>query len=323
MTFTEQVRVGALAFLIATPALAQSRSAVDIASARALFNDGIELRKKGDLKGALEKLRAAHALGNTPITGIELCRTHAALRQPVEAREVCLGVGRIPQSSQETARSQEARAEAPRIAEAERAKMATLRLRLTGVAPGAAPTVTVDDAAVPTAALGQPRTVDPGAHVITAKAEGPESRTTFEVTEGETRDVELAVLPPADTHARPAPVVRTEEAPSPSGRSYALPITLLAVGGAALLVGAVSGLVASADKSDLASLCTDKQCGREYHDELSTAKVWGNVSTGMFIAGGVLAAGGLVVLFLHASKPRHARIAPTIGLGSVGLHGSF
>src|SRR5690606_27203790 len=71
-------------------ALAQ-RTAQDIESARQLYNQGIELRDKGDLRGALDKLRAAHALGNTPITGIELCRTYAALRQPVEAREVCLG----------------------------------------------------------------------------------------------------------------------------------------------------------------------------------------------------------------------------------------
>ena len=75
-------------------ALAQ-RSAADIESARQLYSQGVDLRDKGDLKGALEKFKAAHALGNTPITGIELCRTHAALAQPVEAREACLGVGRI------------------------------------------------------------------------------------------------------------------------------------------------------------------------------------------------------------------------------------
>src|SRR3954462_3241663 len=78
----------------ASPAFAQ-RSAADIETARQLYNQGVDMRDKGDLRGALEKLKAAHALGNTPITGVELCKTHAALAQPVEAREVCLGVGRI------------------------------------------------------------------------------------------------------------------------------------------------------------------------------------------------------------------------------------
>ena len=99
-----------------SPAYAQ-RSATDLESARQLYNQGVQLRDMGDLKGALEKLKAAHALGNTPITGLELCKTHAALVQPVEAREVCLGVARIPPLAGETPRSQDARSEAGRIAE--------------------------------------------------------------------------------------------------------------------------------------------------------------------------------------------------------------
>src|SRR5689334_14406679 len=108
MTSTRRARVFASAlFLVAlgttTGARAQ-RTAADIESARQLYNQGIELRDKGDMKGALEKFRAAHALGNTPLTGIELCKTHAALKQPVEAREICLGVARIPPTAQETSR---------------------------------------------------------------------------------------------------------------------------------------------------------------------------------------------------------------------------
>ena len=148
---------------LAVPGVAHAqRSAQDIESARQLYHQGLELRERGDLKGALEKLRAAHALGNTPITGIELCKTHAALRQPVEAREVCLGVARIPVLAQETARSQEARTEAGKIAEGERAKIGTLRIKITGVPAGWDPTVTVDGAVVPPAALHEPRAVNPG-----------------------------------------------------------------------------------------------------------------------------------------------------------------
>ena len=123
--------------LTAAPAAAHAqRTAADLESARQLYNQGIELRDKGDTKGALEKFRAAHALGNTPLTGIELCKTHAVLKQPVEAREVCLGVARIPPLAQETARSQEARSEAARIAEEQRPKIGALRLDIKAVPQG-------------------------------------------------------------------------------------------------------------------------------------------------------------------------------------------
>ena len=62
----------------------------DLAQARELRNQGRELRAAGDLRGALAKFKAAHAVGQTAVTGIELARTHAALGEIVEAREVCL-----------------------------------------------------------------------------------------------------------------------------------------------------------------------------------------------------------------------------------------
>ena len=129
------------------------RSASDIETARRLYNEGIELRDNGDMKDALAKFRVAHALGNTPITGIELCKAHAALVQPVEAREVCLGVARIPPMPQETARSQDARGEAGRIAEEQRPKIGALRLTIKGVPEGREATVMVDGFAVSFAAL--------------------------------------------------------------------------------------------------------------------------------------------------------------------------
>src|SRR5688572_18180165 len=187
----------ALGFTVAPGSALGQRTAADIESARQLYNQGIELRDKGDMKGALEKFRAAHALGNTPLTGIELCRTHAALNQPVEAREVCLGVARIPPLAQETPRSQEARNEAGRIAEEQRPRIAALRLKITGVPAGREPTVTVDGVAVPAAALGEPRAVNPGTHVVTARVgTGAETRATLDAREGETKDLELAVQPP-------------------------------------------------------------------------------------------------------------------------------
>ncbi|HSO33522.1 MAG TPA: hypothetical protein VLT33_13405 [Labilithrix sp.] len=322
------------ALIAGSPAYAQ-RSATDIESARQLYNQGVQLRDMGDLKGALEKLKAAHALGNTPITGVELCKTHAALVQPVEAREVCLGVARIPPLAGETSRSQDARSEAQRIAEEQKAKMAMVRLRITGVPAGREATVTVDGAAVPAAALGEARAVNPGRHDLIAKiGKGAESRSSFDLAPGETKEVTLPVQAPPP-EAEPVVPPGGRDRPPPPQRSNGLATAGFIVGGVGVAIGSVAGLVAISGKSDLDKKCVpDKQCGTDQHDALDSAKLWGNVSTASFIIGG---AGLLVGLYATLTAPKTtgqvaaprsvARLKPTVtpdlGPGGVGIHGSF
>src|SRR5262249_44422469 len=119
-----------------SPAQAQP-TAADLETARALFREGQELRARGELSEANDKPRAAHAAGRTPITGLELARTHEMLGQLVEAREVALDVARIPVASDETERSAEARAQAAQLADALRPRIPDLTVRVTGAPPDA------------------------------------------------------------------------------------------------------------------------------------------------------------------------------------------
>lgn len=329
----------------AAPAFAQ-RSATDIETARQLYNQGIDLRDRGDLKGALEKLRAAHALGNTPITGVELCKLHASIAQPVEAREVCLGVGRIPPLAGETSRSQEARNEAARFAEEMRPRIAIVRLHVTGVPPGRAPTVIVDGAPVPLAALGEARAVNPGRHELVARVgQGPETRSQIDLAPGEAKDVSLPVTAPPDAiEPAPGPVYP----PPPGGgerprreRGSGFATAAFIVGGVGVGVGAVTGILALSGKSELDDKCTGKICGADDHTALDTARMWGNVSTTFFVIGG---AGLLVGLYAtltapqapsqgalpKASAPRANEkhtgalsVVPAVGPAGVGIHGAF
>ena len=333
-----------IALATTAPAFAQ-RSATDIETARQLYNQGIELRDRGDMRGALEKLKAAHALGNTPITGVELCKTHASLAQPVEAREVCLGVGRIPPLAGETPRSQDARNEATRIAEDMRPKIAIVRLHIMGVPPGREPIVMVDGAPVPNAALGEARAVNPGKHDVSARVgNGPETRSQVDLAPGESKDITLPVTAPAQEAppAQPYPP-QGGERPPPRERSNGLQTAGLIIGGIGLGVGAVTGIVALSDKSDLDKKCTDKICGVPDHDTLDSARRWGNVSTTFFIIGGV---GALLALYATVNPPRssaasasgasapalpperkpalrHVSVTPDFGPGGVGIHGAF
>jgi hypothetical protein len=304
---TSSKRFALALFLVSGVAQAQ-RSAQDIESARQLYNQGIELRDKGDLQGALEKLRAAHALGNTPLTGIELCRTHAALHQPVEAREVCLGVSRIPKG-----------------------KIAGLRIKVTGVPAGAEPIVMVDNAKVPPAALGEPRAVNPGAHQVSARVgSGVETKATIETKEGETRDVELIVRPPdpgtvaAEPHheaPRGSPPPKEEKKEK---KVNSLATVGLGIGVTGVLIGSIAGLVAIGKESSLEDKCVSKLCGEDLHDDLDSARNWAGVSTAAFIIAGV--AFGAALISYAASPSASARTKPkslNIAFGGTGFHGSF
>lgn len=330
--------VALLAFGWGAPALAQ-RSAADIESARQLYNQGIELREHGDLKGALEKFRAAHALGNTPITGLDLCKLHAALGQPVEAREVCLGVGRIPVAAAETARSQQARTEAASVAESVRPSIAGVRLRLQGVPVGREPVVVVDRSLVPSAALGELRAVNPGMHEISVRVgNGPETKANIELREGESRDIDLVVQAPPESApvaaappASPAqPQAMQPAAEPPKKKRNGLATAGWITGGVGVGIGAIAGLIAMSGENTLDDHCIDKICGQSDHPELRSARTWGTLSTVFFVIGGAGLGTGIIATLTHdsgsstnAKQPSRPTVTPVLGLGGAGVHGTF
>ncbi|MGA2451387.1 MAG: hypothetical protein ABTD50_22245 [Polyangiaceae bacterium] len=76
------VLAGSLQFGAPSLVFAQEpHSAADIAQGREFFGEGLALRDKGDIAGALEKFKAAHALAGTPISGLELGRAYVAMNK--------------------------------------------------------------------------------------------------------------------------------------------------------------------------------------------------------------------------------------------------
>jgi hypothetical protein len=331
MTSSRRVCAAALfALTIASTAIAGNPSAEDFATARALYKQGKDLRAAGDLKGALEKLTAAHALGHTPLTGIELARVEVQLGLFVEAREVCLGVGRLAVESDETPRSAEARKDAAKLAEELRPRVASLRVHVS--APAAI--VTIDGKAIPAVALGQAWTVNPGHHVIAAHVEGGATvSSTTDIGEGQSSDVSLeppaapiVVEKPKETNLLQPPPPSTEKKSGLGG----LVIAGISVTSAGLVLGAVGGLVAISSKDDLASKCVVLggvyQCSQPAFGEIDGARVAAGLST----AGFCLAGGGLVLLIVglvtHTSPSnsmRGLRILPDLGMNHVGVTGAF
>jgi hypothetical protein len=288
------VALGGIFLAYAPRALAQQGTAGDIAQARELLNEGLELRRQGDNGAALGKFRAAYAVVRTPITGIELARAYMAIGKLVDARETYLSIARIPERPEETSKSKAARAEGAQSAEQVRARIPSLTVKITGV-PSDAVAVTIDGAAVPSEALVAPRLVDPGSHIVSARStSGGTAESTVELKEGETREVELRIAftgggstsasPPSA--GREAPLSSRESA-SPPGRSRALEWSLMGAGAVVAIAGGVLMGVEASNASTAAG-----QGNKSSYDAAKTG--WAVGIGGLAVGGAAIAVGGIV-----------------------------
>ena len=106
------------------------------------------------------------------------------------------------------------------------------------------------------------------------------------------------------------------------------------VGGAALLVGAVTGILAIGKHGDLKDACPDATCPSTKQSDVDSYKTMGTISTVGFVVGGVGVAAGAILL-LTAPKQESAlaryttvRVAgmtlkPYVAPTAAGLIGSF
>jgi hypothetical protein len=340
MTSNSRLAAGFL-FLVAasfpvSSALAQSASPTpqELETARSLYKQGKELRAAGDVPGALARLQAAHALGNTPVTGIELARTYVLVGRLVEAREVCLRIGRTPVAPDETGKSADARAEAARMATELEPRIATLVVRVAGLEGGESAHVALDGKQLPDAAIDQPQRMDPGKHEIVVRvgegASSREQRATAELSEGETKEVSLA-MPPVVV-AVPAPPAPPEAAPSPPKEQRMPPLAKAGfiVAAGAGVVGLLTGGMALDQKNQLDSVCNAmKECGpqRGGWSTRDSAYAWATASTVSFVVAGAGLAVGIGALLAQdhdrPAKQGAVTVTPWVGAGTAGMYGRF
>jgi hypothetical protein len=295
-------------------------SAADLESARELFKEGRELRQSGDLKRALERFKAAHAYGQTPVTALELGRTHIQLGELVEGREVLLSVGRMKVQPDETEKSAAARTEAADLAEEVKKRIPTVMVKLTGVASDSAAVLQVDGFAVPIVGLTGIRKVNPGKHVVLARAGTHEETRTIDLEEAKTQDLTID-LTGAGAATPVGPVVPVE-----SGPKQISPVTWvgLGVGALGIGVGAVTGILALGKASKVDSACTSTHCPPSAKSDVDAGRTFATISTIGFAVGGAGLVTAAVGYFL-LSKPKASAtgVMPFVTASSVGLDGSF
>jgi hypothetical protein len=173
--------------------VSQAQSPADIATARKLASEGIELYQAGKYAEALDKLDRAEKLYDAPVHLLYIARTQAKLDKLVEATETYRRLIRVkldagaPEAFRQAI--EEAKKELPQIEPA----IPSLRLEVTPES-AAGLTLSIDGESVSAAVVGVERPINPGEHVIVAKADGfAQSEQRVTIARGEKQTLEIAL----------------------------------------------------------------------------------------------------------------------------------
>jgi hypothetical protein len=332
-------------------------SAAEKETARSFMAEGRVRRDRNDLPGALESFRAADAIMHVPTTGLEVARTEAALGRLVEAADALRSVLHLPASPNDPPPFVAARGAAQSLLADVLARVPSIRVAPRGSKEGVR--VAIDDAPLPAEAIGQAFKIDPGHHVVRVTQRGATVTREVDVAERETKLVAFdgpsdspagaaAVAPapgpdPAPEPAAPAPSADAPpatspepsdaapgDAPPPGAPSHPMRTiawTGVAVAGAGVVVGSITGLLSLSHASDAKAICDGDHCPPAAASDIDAAHATGRASTIAFAVAGAGAAVALVGFLVgdRGSPPdaQAARVVPWIGPGAAGARVTF
>lgn len=326
--------LGAVATAV-TPARAQDTQAPDArtqATGRALFNEGVALYNEGKFAEACAKLETS--LKYFPGIGVrgKLAECYEKLGRYASAwamyKEVADLATRSGEPTREAVANERVKALEPKLSHV------TIVLPPASEAPGLI--VKRNGQVVDRSQLGVTQTVDAGNFTVEVTA--PNRKLFFTqvaLTAGQSARIEIPVLEPIviaeSTAPEPAPpqaaTPLTEPPPAPpTSTPWQRPagLAIAGAGVASMIVGGVFGFSARSqyDSAFDNGFCTHatNQCSAEGQSEVDGARSKATASTILFIAGGALTAGG-IVLYLTAPRARTTglRLVPSPYAGGAGL----
>ena len=320
--------------MLGTASVHAQEDAATRAAARKLAEDGVAALQSGDAATAVQKLEKAHNMLKAPSVALWSARALAKRGLLVEAAERLREASRLPVSGDTGVQEQ-----AKRDAEKELSELSPRIPSLVIAISGAGDTpvaVTLDGASIPSDLLGEDRPVNPGPHRLVAKRGADERSLDVTVAEGERKPASLdfGSAAPTSMPAADAPTSDAGATTAPSassGGNKTLAFVALGAGAAGLIVGGVTGGLALSKKSKLDDNtvdCRNGQCTYAVESDVKSLRTFRTVSTIGFIAGGVLAATGVVLLVTSSgSKQQGAKqkphVALAVGPGNLQLAGSF
>ncbi len=331
-------RLGIAGLLLALSLVAGERSAfaepsaADRTTARALAEEGYNALKAKDYALAEDRFRRADALVHAPSLVVDHARALVGLGRFADAYERYDSARREVLSANAPAAWRRAVADARREIKDVEGKIAWVTIAVRGPKE---PQVNIDGREVPLFALGSQYPSDVGTRVVHVSAPGYiDKDVTVTLAPGERQQVILDLEPQPEAPAA-APVIekrvsRRAPAPPPPPARRPKPATYaaLAVGGAGLAVGAVTGVLFLSERSKLKSACPSADtCPPDTRDDRERYHLYSYVSSVSLLVGLAGAGTGVYLLLkdLKGPAPDAAKAAfiPYIGLGSVGVEGRF
>jgi len=260
-----------------------------------------DLFAKGKWDEAYSRFQRADALAHSPVFVLFMARSKknagklleaSALYERVATEKLAFDAPKPFRAASSDAASE--------LAEL-RGRIPHVRVVVVGAPPGSLD-VRVDDEPIE---IDKRIALDPGEHVFSAKAMQLEKRERVVLAAGaqEVR-VELSFVEP-----------RATEAKSPKRGSLAPGIAFVSLAAAGLELGAIMGGLATKTSNDVKAGCIDDHCLKSDAADLDRARLFANVSTGAFVAGGAFMVTGIVLFVVRPG----GESAPTVGVGPRGF----
>ncbi len=307
-----------VASLAATvPARAEPSSA-ELAAARELFKQGLDLEGKGEWKAALETFRKVGAVRMSAAVRFHLGLCLEKLGHLVEAW------GEFQKAEAETAADPKPESVTIHKSAAKHAAELDARIPRLVVSVNVKASLSIDGAPISAALLDAPLPLDPGAHTLEVSAKGyvTQRRKLTLAEKAPPTKIAFELEPVASEAPTPPP-----KAPAPAAEGGATPIAAWVLTGAGVVAfGAGVGLAlhGRAIGQEVESACAGaRPCPpalEPRYDEGRRFTLYGNVA---WIGGAVLATGGLVWLVLGRSEPNHVGVQVTPTVGGVVAFGRF
>lgn len=302
--------------LVATAALvlvapdAAAQDATTTGTATVLFDEAIALMERGKFEEACPKLSRSNELSPNGGTLFALAECYERSGKVASAwvtfKEAAIRAGAAKRADAEKRATDSAERLAPNVSR--------LQIYVSPAAGIDGLAIELDGRPVARAEWGIATPIDPGPHKLRISAPGRLTTTreiAFDRVAAQKRiaipELELAPVEPA------AALPSAEEGRPIRGRTQrGLGLAIAGVGVAGLAVGTVFGLQASSKNDDAAAHCRGNLCDAEGIRLDGQGRDDATISTIAFLAGGALAAGGLV-LFLTAPSGGE-RAAPKASL---------
>ncbi len=326
-----------VAVLLCLPNVGFAQTASEKAAAESLFDQGVQLLKKGEYEKACVKLEKSQAvepgIGTLLYLGEcykKLGRTASAWATFREAASKAQAAGEEDRARAGNTRADELEPELSFVS----FEVAPETAQLEGLV------VIQGESEVSPALFGTKVPVDPGELTVVASAPGHEPfEISISIQKGPAETtISIPKLPavpeaeqPPEASSSPAttsedPATPRDQGARPGATQRGIGIAVGVVGLAAVGAGSVFGVLAINKDKAADQVCGETTCdpGSNGYDDSDKARLYGNISTIAIAAGATLAVGGLVLYLTAPDKETTAlQLAPTLGGAQLSLGGTF